>query len=508
VVSLSQPKIKAYAILSGGGVKGAALAGALKAAEELDIEFVGYGGSSAGSIIALLASLGYSNEEIREIVLCRNFVDFLDDSGQLLEKFKTILGEATSLPRLLKAAIKAWQYGIWHQMYHHLGLYHGKGLSGFIEERILEKIPALEGLSSVTFSHLTDRGCKPLKVVASDIQGRRPIIYSSWEVNDQVSHAIRASAGFPFVFQPVKLKGKRMLVDGGLSSNLPVALFNEERSWAGVPILAFDLQSSSANPESGYGIRSYSSDLLATALEAGDTFYRMSSNVHYIPIKIPAGIDTLSFFVTRQDRERLWDAGLEQAYRTLDLTFRNNRGSANSIQSYHAALNLPPSYLESLLLSLSAEVGHLTSAKDIRAYIFLLDERRQLLLMRHLDDSHPPVPEVSLDAGSSWPMCRAFRDKQPQAADLAEWTAKQAPHILGQFPEVVGRRASFSVPIFEIGEKAALARNVREIPAIGALVIDSVTPLDKTGWIVQNGDARVIHEVVSRWAGILARVLH
>ncbi len=35
--------MRAYAILDGGGVKGAALAGCLKAAEELGIEFAGYG---------------------------------------------------------------------------------------------------------------------------------------------------------------------------------------------------------------------------------------------------------------------------------------------------------------------------------------------------------------------------------------------------------------------------------------------------------------------------------
>jgi len=50
--------MKAYAILDGGGIKGAALAGCLAAAEELRIEFAGYGRTSAGCIVALLASLG------------------------------------------------------------------------------------------------------------------------------------------------------------------------------------------------------------------------------------------------------------------------------------------------------------------------------------------------------------------------------------------------------------------------------------------------------------------
>ena len=56
--------MKAYAVFDGGGVKGAALAGALTAAEQEKIEFQGYGGTSAGSIVALLASIGYTGKEI------------------------------------------------------------------------------------------------------------------------------------------------------------------------------------------------------------------------------------------------------------------------------------------------------------------------------------------------------------------------------------------------------------------------------------------------------------
>jgi NTE family protein len=70
--------MKAYAILDGGGVKGAALAGALSAAAENGIEFEGYGGTSAGAIVALLASVGFTPEEIRHIMLEEvDFTDFL-----------------------------------------------------------------------------------------------------------------------------------------------------------------------------------------------------------------------------------------------------------------------------------------------------------------------------------------------------------------------------------------------------------------------------------------------
>jgi predicted acylesterase/phospholipase RssA len=70
--------MRAFAILDGGGVKGAALAGALKAAQDRGIEFAGYGGTSAGSIVALLACAGYTGAELQA-----KFVDELDFASPL-----------------------------------------------------------------------------------------------------------------------------------------------------------------------------------------------------------------------------------------------------------------------------------------------------------------------------------------------------------------------------------------------------------------------------------------
>ena len=49
---------------AGGGVKGAAHIGVLKALEEENIEFKYVSGTSSGSIIATLYACGYTSEEI------------------------------------------------------------------------------------------------------------------------------------------------------------------------------------------------------------------------------------------------------------------------------------------------------------------------------------------------------------------------------------------------------------------------------------------------------------
>jgi NTE family protein len=503
---LSQTKIKAYAILSGGGVKGAALAGALDAAEEIGFEFIGYGGCSAGSLVALLASLGYSNRELKDLVVGTDFAEFLDDRGQMLRALLVLLKQTATPLGLCKAVYKILRWRLWSRVHSHYGLYSGERLSAFVERKIREKVTALDDLHAVTFRHLRERGCKPLKVIASDIRGRKPIIYSSSHVDDQVSHAIRASVGFPIVFRPVKHLG-RYLVDGGLSSNLPVALFDDEHSWGGVPVIAFDLQTSGrAETDS---IRNYCSDLVATALEAGDVYYRVFHNIHYIPVKLSEDIkdiETLNFFLTSTERQQLWETGRRRSLDTLDKAFRSLKQARGPVQGYQAALNLPPAYLESLLGALAVEVTACTPARDIHAYLFLRDERESLVLVHYRDGRGSSAPAVRLDSEEAWPMCVAFRSKQPQAADLARWLATAAPLQQEFAAFLTGRQASFSVPIFEQAEKAALAQSVKPIPVIGVVMLDSETPLDVAQWLVR-GTREPLLEAVNRWAGILARIL-
>ena len=53
--------------MNGGGIKGAAHIGVLKALEEENIKFEYISGTSSGSIIAALYSLGYKSDEIYDL---------------------------------------------------------------------------------------------------------------------------------------------------------------------------------------------------------------------------------------------------------------------------------------------------------------------------------------------------------------------------------------------------------------------------------------------------------
>ena len=89
-------------VFEGGGVKGIAYVGALKALEERGVieEIVRVGGTSAGAINAVLLSVGYSLEETKEVLWELDFNNFMDDSwgvirdtNRLIEKFGWYKGD-------------------------------------------------------------------------------------------------------------------------------------------------------------------------------------------------------------------------------------------------------------------------------------------------------------------------------------------------------------------------------------------------------------------------------
>ena len=68
-----------YTCLFGGGaIRGLAYVGAIRAMEELGIEYDIVGGSSVGSIIAALIAVGYKSYEIESFFMKVNFDLFKD----------------------------------------------------------------------------------------------------------------------------------------------------------------------------------------------------------------------------------------------------------------------------------------------------------------------------------------------------------------------------------------------------------------------------------------------
>ncbi|MHA7840285.1 MAG: patatin-like phospholipase family protein [Gammaproteobacteria bacterium] len=202
-------------VFEGGGVKGIAYAGALRVLHEKgllgDVEHVA--GSSVGSIVALAVSLGYSVDEIDEL-LDMNF---------------SALQDGPSFLKTRKAAA----------FLSHWGVHPGKALHTMLSNWVVKQL----GNKKATFADLHTRvlaqGAKggenryrELYAYTTDLTTRRPMLLSYHTTPDMpIVEAVRASSALPGFFYPSKsiINGEtHYWVDGGLIRNYPIRLFDTQ----------------------------------------------------------------------------------------------------------------------------------------------------------------------------------------------------------------------------------------------------------------------------------------
>src|SRR6185312_4016237 len=206
-------------VLSGGGVKGVGLVGAVVAVMDAGYSVKRVSGVSAGSLVGSIlaaASKGdqLTTQQIKEIALTLPYPKFRDPVGQL-----PVVGRAWGLLR-------------------ENGIYRGD----FAHEWIRSE---LKNLGVTTFGDLalTDRQIPKerryrLAVTVTDVTTGQ-LVRLPWDYrrvygldpDDQlVADAVRASMSIPFFFHTVKLTSASgltsTLVDGGVLSNFPIDSFD------------------------------------------------------------------------------------------------------------------------------------------------------------------------------------------------------------------------------------------------------------------------------------------
>jgi NTE family protein len=493
----------AYAILDGGGVKGAALAGCLKAAEEQGIRFEGYGGTSAGALVATLAAVGYSPDELRTVLRELKFTSFLDDEGIALRRLQRIPRTAT-----LRRPFKMWSdYRFISRAIATLGLYPGRPLKAFLLRKIADKIPELRDRPDVTFQDLKELGCKPLKIVATDLGSREPRVYSAAggrEQNGSVLDAVRASTSYPFVFQPVKVND-RYLVDGGLCSNLPIFLFETERGERALPVIAFDLVQRPPPRRGAYGFGDFCTDMLASALESGDFLLRsFVRNLHYVAVRVPDDIDTLDFSVDAATSDVLFNAGRADTHSYFAKVVPQWAQAGNAVELAQARIGVTNQLVLPVLQAIALEFERRTPARSMRANISVPTSSgtRIVAYQFGMDRDADIDLELHVAAGSSG---RAWVERRPIAADLlaARGHFAEEWHMTREQQNKVrlDRQSMMSFPIFDLTRAAP----VDSLPLIGILSVDSATGLPDTGWVAERRNDAV--QIGTGWADVLSRLL-
>ncbi len=280
-------------VFSGGGIKAFALIGAIEEAEKRKLEFVRVAGTSAGSIVAAFIAAGYTSGQIYKLL------DGLD--------LRTLIHpKKNSIPFSLLR---------WLLVYWRMGLYNGN----FFESWIAEKLAA-KGL--VTFADLPEQ---TLRVIASDLTNGQMIIlpddlpkYGISSSSFPIAKAIRMSCSLPYYFEPVRLKietGINIVVDGGVLSNFPMWLFDQERKKKPRPVLGMKLSSRTQELPKHHvknAISLYEAlfETMRTAHDARYISRKHEKNIIFIPTEGVAGKD---FNLSDEEKQALMLLGKQSA---------------------------------------------------------------------------------------------------------------------------------------------------------------------------------------------------
>lgn len=186
--------------LSGGGIRGLAHAGVLKALEENGIKVDIIGGTSAGSMVASLYSIGYSPDEIYECFI-RNYDKIIGGkSFSFFNGIKSFMNKSTGIKGFKK----------------------GENIEEVFQELAINKNVDIIGNIKM-----------PIVIPTVDIKEAREYIFTNnipekdkdnnikYIQEISVGKAVRASSSFPAVFNTCNVQ-KHAFIDGGALDNVPV----------------------------------------------------------------------------------------------------------------------------------------------------------------------------------------------------------------------------------------------------------------------------------------------
>jgi len=209
-------------VLSGGGAKGVAHIGVLKAMEEAGLTPDYITGTSMGSIMGGLYSVGYSADELAEIVVNINWDHVLTN--------KIPLDKVTFEEKDYYGRYLADLYLQNKKLKYPSGVIEGQALMDIFSE-LTRPVHNIRDFNKFPV---------PYACVATNIATGEPVVLNK----GSLASAMRASMAIPTVFTPIKIDGN-LLVDGGLVRNMPV----DEVLDMGADIVIGVFVSSDLNPE-------------------------------------------------------------------------------------------------------------------------------------------------------------------------------------------------------------------------------------------------------------------
>jgi len=197
----SGTRLKIGLVLAGGGAKGAAHVGVIKVLEEIGVPIDFIAGTSMGAVVGGLYASGMTSAELEVAVKSIDWDDIFDDKPPREHRdFRRKLDDEGFLTRL-KLGFKDGEFQFPR------GIILGQKLN-FTLRTLARRAIGIDDFDKLPI---------PFRAVAADIETGESVILRSGDL----ANAMRASMAVSGVFPPVLL-GDKLLVDGGLTNNVPI----------------------------------------------------------------------------------------------------------------------------------------------------------------------------------------------------------------------------------------------------------------------------------------------
>lgn len=296
-------------VLEGGGVRGIGIAGAYRSLEKAGYTFHRIAGTSAGSLMAAMIAAGYTSDELTAVLDTIDYRKFADQG--VIDQFG-IAGRSLSL--LFEK-----------------GVYEGR----YIRELMLELLEK-KGIRTFGDLKLTQPESDDIKdayklvIIVTDVT-RAKLVRLPWDYHEYgldpdtqlVADAVRASTAIPFYYEPARL-GKSFMIDGSLSANFPIWLFeNESHHHLSRPTIGIKSSAKETSPKLEHlepitGAYSYAFAVLGMVVSGQDQIHLNNPCTVARTIFIDSeDISGTNFAITKEQRHLLYQNGVAAADKFL-----------------------------------------------------------------------------------------------------------------------------------------------------------------------------------------------
>jgi NTE family protein len=211
--------------LSGGGSRGFAQIGVLKAFEENGIQIDNIVGTSMGSVVGGLYASGYSAEELDSIISHTDWDNLLSLDRETNRRELFIDQKVTEDKAIFSLRMKGLTPIIPNS------IYSGEKMANYLNLLTIQSpIHTFDGFNKLKYN---------FSAVCTDLTTGNPVILKS----GSLSQAMRASSSVSFLLPPVNMNNL-ILVDGGLVANIPTEVASKNSDFTIAINTTSDLHSS------------------------------------------------------------------------------------------------------------------------------------------------------------------------------------------------------------------------------------------------------------------------